>query len=269
VKIEKSLEKSVKAVKDWMAKDSIKKYVRYGGLKFPAWLPYETAADQSAILLEGLTDFYQIKQDNDVLKFLNFLAVGILQMQKGDSAEVPFNAFLSWQNTWHAWGNSQASSLLYAGKILNKKKFISHAINEVKYFYPFLVNQNYLAAFKVEKGKNKNTLTGMEKFPQIAYGLRPDVFACLRAYKSTKNKRFLKTAIDMTGWFFGKNAAGVQMYDPVSGRCFDGIKDSSTVNKNSGAESTIEALLTLESLEEIPIAKKMLLMNYYKSKTKK
>jgi hypothetical protein len=53
------------------------------------------------------------------------------------------------------------------------------------------------------------------------------------------------------------------MYNPQTGRCFDGINDKTTINKNSGAESTIEALLTLEALEENPVSKEMML-DYYR-----
>ncbi len=247
----------------WM-EDNSKKYVSYGGLKFPEWLPYGTAADQSAILLEGLTDYYQIKKEPGVLRRINLLGEGILQMQKGDSSAVPYSAFLSWQNTWHAWGNSQAASLLYAGEILKRNDFISGAIKEVKYFYPYLLKENYLTAFKVEAENGENKLTDVEKFSQIAYGIRPDVFACIRAFQVTEDKKYLETGVSIAGWLFGHNVAGVQMYDPKTGRCFDGIKDSTTINKNSGAESTIEALLSIEALEENPVSKEMLLDFYRK-----
>ncbi len=43
-------------------------------------------------------------------------------MQINDS-EFEFNgAFLSWQNTWHAWGNSQSYALLKAYQVLIDKK---------------------------------------------------------------------------------------------------------------------------------------------------
>ncbi len=261
-KIEVSLDKAVSAMDGWLDGDSSKKYVSYGDLKFPEWLPYGTAADQSAILLEGLTYYYQIKKEPGVLRYIILLGEGILQMQKGDSSAAPYSAFLSWQNTWHAWGNSQAASLLYAGKILNRNDFISGGIKEVKYFYPFLLKENYLSAFKVEAVNGENKLTDVEKFAQIAYGIRPDVFACIRAFQITGDKKFLKTGVSIAGWLFGDNAARVQMYDPQTGRCFDGIKDSTNINKNSGAESTIEALLTLEALEENPVSKEMLLDFY-------
>jgi hypothetical protein len=261
-KIIQSLNNAVNAAIKWLNRDSINKYVNYGGLKLPSWLPYETAADQSAVLLEGLTDYYRINKDPKVLIFINLLADGILQMQKGDSTEFPYAAFLSWQNTWHAWGNNQASSLLYSGKAFINDNFISHALNEVKYFYPFLIKEKFLSAFKIESADHINKLIDPEKFSQIAYDIRPTVFACLRAYNATNDTDYLKTGLDIVKWFFGQNVAGVQMYNPLTGLCFDGINDDSVINKNSGAESTIEALLSLIALEENPFSKKMLL-DYY------
>jgi hypothetical protein len=52
------------------------------------------------------------------------------------------------------------------------------------------------------------------------------------------------------------------MYDTTTGRCFDGINDSTSLNRNSGAESTIEALYTLLEIEQYPLARKYL--NYKK-----
>ena len=70
-KIEVSLDKAVSAMDGWLDGDSSKKYVSYGDLKFPEWLPYGTAADQSAILLEGLTYYYQIKKESGSIKIYN------------------------------------------------------------------------------------------------------------------------------------------------------------------------------------------------------
>jgi len=55
-------------------------------------------------------------------------------------------------------------------------------------------------------------------------------------------------------WLTGNNPAGRPVYDPRTGRCFDGIRDSLTLNLNSGAESTIEALYTLVEVERYPPA---------------
>ncbi|MBA3404303.1 MAG: sugar ABC transporter substrate-binding protein, partial [Gemmatimonadaceae bacterium] len=58
------------------------------------------------------------------------------------------------------------------------------------------------------------------------------------------------------GWFIGANAAGVAMYDEKSGRTFDGIDGPSPIklNRNAGAESTIESLLALQAVTGNPEA---------------
>ena len=93
--------------------------------------------------------------------------------------------------------------------------------------------------------------------------IRPDclrrsanVNGLLRLYDATHDTNYLKLA----GWRRrgpGNNSPREQMYDPVTGRCFDGIQDSASVNKNAGAESTIEALMALVELEHYPFAEEI------------
>ncbi|MGH3372992.1 MAG: hypothetical protein ACRDPR_23645, partial [Nocardioidaceae bacterium] len=51
---------------------------------------------------------------------------------------------------------------------------------------------------------------------------------------------------------FGANPAGEAMYDPTTGRTFDGISGSGQINRNSGAESTIHGLLSMLALDRNP-----------------
>ena len=51
------------------------------------------------------------------------------------------------------------------------------------------------------------------------------------------------------------SAANKMMYSVATGRGFDGIQSSGNININSGAESTIEALLTMEIVENNPVVK--------------
>jgi len=76
------------------------------------------------------------------------------------------------------------------------------------------------------------------------------VYACLKAYDITKDSAYVIKAGKIAQWFLGKNSAGKQMYFTESGLCFDGIESENEVNKNSGAESTIEALLALSEIEK-------------------
>ena len=79
------------------------------------------------------------------------------------------------------------------------------------------------------------------------------VLAAMEAYRVTGKPHYRATARRLFAWFSGSNVAGQPLYDPVSGRVFDGIADPATVNANSGAESTVEGLLALTALNGTPL----------------
>ncbi len=88
------------------------------------------------------------------------------------------------------------------------------------------------------------------------------VFAAAEAYHLTGNEKYADIAGHLAAWFFGANDVAIKMYDGSTGRCYDGIIEKDSVNYNSGAESTIEALLTLQKVEAFPAIKTAL--NKYK-----
>jgi hypothetical protein len=52
--------------------------------------------------------------------FIKSLADGIVLMEQSRYCTFfPYGAFLSWENTWHAYGNLQAYALMQAGNFLN------------------------------------------------------------------------------------------------------------------------------------------------------
>jgi len=55
-------------------------------------------------------------------------------------------------------------------------------------------------------------------------------------------------------WFLGNNPAGAPMYDASTGVVYDGIGSDGSINRNSGAESTIEGLLALMNATNDPVA---------------
>jgi hypothetical protein len=86
----------------------------------------------------------------------------------------------------------------------------------------------------------------------------------MNAYDLLKDSLFLSTAINAVKWFFKNNPANALMYDPATGIGYDGIIAYGKINYNSGAESTIESLLSILRLEKDNTAKKMLLNLYNK-----
>jgi hypothetical protein len=239
------------------------------GIIFPTWLPGESAGDQASVLILALLNYLEVKTDTVALKYLNQLCDGILQMQKGDSASIPYYAFLSWQNIWHAYGNSQSYSLFRASSFLNREDLFNAAKNEINYFYDYLIQEKHLSYFSLGFDNDHFQFTDRQKFSQIAYNFRPIIYSCLEAFKITGDSLYAVKAGEIASWFFGNNAADEQIYFPSTGICYDGINSEDNVNNNSGAESTIEALLALLAVENNTISKniinKIICKKYYET----
>ena len=183
------------------------------------------------------------------------LANGIVMMQNGDADHYPYSCFLSWENQWHAYGSDQAYALLQAGVFLNDPQYTVKGLAEVDNFYAWLLQNGFQSSFALTNNGGQLQPLNEKSFDQIAYGIRPMVFGSIRAYKLTGQDKYADMAGHLAAWFLGANEAGTKMYDVSTGRCFDAITSASNVNRNSGAESTIEALLSLQEVENYPAAK--------------
>jgi hypothetical protein len=233
----------------------IENYRMVEGFKIPAWLPSQGGSDQGATLVLGLINYYKYHQDQKVYDLIEHLCDGILIMQAGDSLNFPYGAFLSWENNWHAWGSVQSYVLLKAYQVIKKDKYLTCSQQEIQHFYEFLIKEKYACEFRVKRPVKQIIKVEYRKAPQIAYGFRPMIYACLEAYKVTDDSSFAKQAVIISSWFFGHNFAYTKMYHPENGRCYDGINADGSINLNSGAESTIEALLALLAIEQNPLAR--------------
>jgi hypothetical protein len=76
------------------------------------------------------------------------------------------------------------------------------------------------------------------------------IYAAIKAWSMTRNEKYRAIANDLGAWLSGRNDAGTPMVDPDTGIVFDGIVGAAQINRNSGAESTIEALLALQALKD-------------------
>ena len=256
-RISAALVKAVSAAEQFLPAEENTEEIN--GIQLPEWLPAASASDQAAVLLLAFTNIYEETGDTALIPYSEKLCRGILMMKKGDSTEVPYGAFLSWQNVWHAYGSSQSYALLKAYKILKRSDLKTAALNEINFFYDFLLKKNFLNSFEIVKEGSGFSFSKEERFSQIAYGIRPMIFACLEAFSITKDTAYAVKAEEIAGWFFGKNPAGARMYNPSDGKCFDGINSETELNLNSGAESTIEALLSMQMLERYGIDRNVLM----------
>lgn len=98
-------------------------------------------------------------------------------------------------------------------------------------------------------GSNGFYLKGQEpaQFDQQPVEAQATVSACLEAYRITREPRWLDEARSAFEWFLGRNDLGLELYDPTTGGCGDGLHDD-RVSRNQGAESTLAFLLSLAEM---------------------
>jgi hypothetical protein len=249
-----SIEKIIEAIKGYIPKEKGK--ILIDGIEFPDWLPGNYASDQSALLVISLSDYYKISSDKETLDYLQLLIDGIMMMQLQNTECEFHGAFLSWQNTWHSWGNSQSYALLKAYQVLNEERIKTSVLLELNNFYDRLIEISFLSYFKVQKNKDKFEVVESNKFSQIAYCISPMIFALIEVYNITLDSTYALKAGKVAQWFKGRNPVGTVMYNPHNGIFYDGVENENLINKNSGAESTIEGLLSLLKISLNPIALK-------------
>ncbi|HEY6709303.1 MAG TPA: hypothetical protein VJB61_17120 [Actinomycetota bacterium] len=224
---------------------------RYGtfqtvdGLRLPAWLIVD-GADASSEAVYGLAAYVRAGGSARGRLDLRRLADGVARMPLGDVRDWPYGALLPWarsRSLWHAWGDQMAGSLAEAGSALGREDWVRVAVGETGRFTPHLLAQG---------GPENGWLPAPTDRVQIAYGADATLQNLLRTAAAARRPGFADLAGIAGAWYFGNNPAGVAMYDPATGRTFDGINPDRTVNRNSGAESTIHGLLSMLALDAHP-----------------
>ena len=219
----------------------------FDGAQMPAWL-INDGADASSEAMYGFSAYVRAAPtDAAARQDLERLADGVAQMALSTTADAwPFGAILPYtgsRSMWHSWGDQMAGSLATAGAALHEQRFIDAAISEEAGFVPHLL---------VQGGPDQAWLPAPADLAQIAYGQDATLQNLLRTSDASGLTSFRRLAGIEAAWYFGNNHAGVQMYDPATGVTFDGLEADGRINHNSGAESTIEGLLSMLALDARP-----------------
>jgi len=168
----------------------------------------------------------------------------------GTRSAAPWGAYVdSPDAAWHAWGSRSPEALATAADVLARPEYARSARKEADGLWGRFLLAGGIPSLVAPDG----TATW---YPQIAYGVGPIVEGYLALAEATGERRYAVFAGLAASWLLGANPAGVSVYDQKTGRTFDGIDGPSSgkVNRNSGAESTIEALLALQRVASNPDA---------------
>ena len=224
---------------------------RYGehqivdGKPVPAWLVVD-GADASSEAVLGLSAYVRAGGPPTARIALARLAAGIAEMGGGSTEIWPYGAILPWalsRSLWHAWGAQMSSALAEASITLHDGQLLRPAVADAAAFTPRLLTAT---------GPINGWLPAAIDNSQIAYGADARMQSLLAVSRATHSAGLRQLAGVAGGWFFGQNPAGAQMYDPDTGATNDGVNGDGTVNRNSGAESTIHGLLTMLTLDANP-----------------
>lgn len=203
----------------------------------PGWL-IKSAPDMNSELLLALCKL-QRSGDFELSPAIQKIAEGLVGFQFRREGHPLDGLYFCWQNSWHDWGANQPLALVEAFKITGDSTFCQSVQIWADNFVPFLIKHN-LPREIILNGDGSYRLT---ELPQIAYGVSA-LYSGIQAFADLSGEiRYQRYAARIFKWFDGDNPAQIRMYWPETGVTFDGIDEDKTVNRNSGAESTIEGLL--------------------------
>lgn len=228
-------------------RDVLSKYGQYteaDGKRVPAWLIVD-GADASAEAVLGLTAAVRAGDESSATAARQ-LAEGVAAMASGSTRQWPYGAILPWAQSpamWHAWGAQMPAALAEAGDLFGDDALVAPAVTDALSFTPTLMTAG---------GPDNGWFPSPTDRVQIAYGADARVQSLLALADTTGSSVFAELAGMQAAWFFGANHAGARMYDPATGVTFDGLQPDGTVNRNSGAESTIHGLLAALALDAHP-----------------
>lgn len=207
----------------------------------PRWLIHQWASDATSELLLGLVALDRAYPADELKEMIDHFASGIEMMQYGSMSVFPYGAHASWIDQWHGWGNSQSQALAAAGRLEGPRR-------EAEHFFPRLLTAGWMHSMNLDS-------RSVREFEQIAYATRTVAVGLSNLYERSGERRHAILAGLAAGWLTGNNIVGEPMYDPQRGYGYDGINNASSINRNAGAESTIESLYTILEIERHPDAR--------------
>ena len=227
-------------------------YDELHGERVPAWLIHN-GSDLSALAVLGLAEYYAVEPNPQTRQLITNLANAVAKYQLGGPGDYPFDAQPSASTSlalWHAWGSHQVHALAVAGDLLGRDDWIRAAQRTADHLFMRLLATDFV-----------NEMAPLpQRRGQIAYGTQVITSGFWSLHQATGDEGYARAAGLSASWLFGNNMAGVAMYDPETGLAFDGIDGPTSfrINRNAGAESTIEALYTLLLVGDDPIVNEYL-----------
>ncbi|MEA2065771.1 MAG: hypothetical protein U9O65_01505 [Thermotogota bacterium] len=193
--------------------------------------------DISSVMLLGVCELAKYENNAEYIAVINEIAKAIVKKADNNYWE-DFGLFDEGKDNfnWHGWGSRHIEALVESYLLTGNQDYLRYAERSARRLFTFIIT--FGPVYSV--GEN------LVEFPKIAYAAECMVNSAVRLYEVTGIENYGIFAALMASWFKGFNELGRPMFGE-NGEGFDGLEPTHR-NLNSGAESTISALLTIQSI---------------------
>ncbi len=198
-----------------------------------------------AFALVGIHAYlYKFSGDSEVRRVREIIVNRLFNQFKNNSTE-------SWPWLENAlnYANGQLShALLLSGQWMQRSEIVDMGLRSLKWLLTIQTENNHFVPIGnngwYEKGGTK------ARFDQQPIEANAMIGACVEAFNITRDKTWIDNAVMCFNWYLGHNDLNMPLYDPKTGGCRDGLM-ADGINQNEGAESTLEWLLSLLTLQKL------------------
>ncbi|TYC01921.1 MAG: hypothetical protein FXF54_01415 [Kosmotoga sp.] len=197
--------------------------------------------DISSVMLLGICELGKYENNAEYIAVVNEIAEAIVKKADNNYWE-DFGLFDEGKENfnWHGWGSRHIEALVESYSLTGNQDYLRYAELSARRLFPFILTFGPVYSL----GEN------LIEFPKIAYAAECMVNSAVRLYEATGVENYGMFAALMASWFKGFNELGRPMFGE-NGEGFDGLEPTHR-NLNSGAESTISALLSIQSIHLLP-----------------
>lgn len=139
-------------------------------------------------------------------------------------------------------------AILHAAEFIKDDHLFNIGINSMDWLTGITFSEGYLATIGNEKWFTKGEEPS--KFAQQPIDAMAMVLMYHQAFRLTKEQKYLHSLFASFMWFLGENDLRLSLYDYETRGCCDGL-ESSGVNRNQGAESTLAYLISYLTVLEV------------------
>lgn len=206
------------------------------------WLPFTQSPRSQAYMVMGCYYYLHYVPDHkDVRAGLESLADAICKTFRLYATQdwVWFENFITYAN------GMLPRALLMAYQTIPKEEYLQVGLESLDFLTSICIVDGMLHPI----GCNGWYIKGSERawYDQQPVDPLDHTLSYLSAYDATQDKKYLDLAKICFDWFFGLNSVGEELYDPVTGGCYDALTPAGP-NLNQGSESTICCLLAQLSM---------------------